>query len=105
VLKSHDLHFRSHLERRYGNPPFEEAQLLTVACQSKLTLSTQIVVSFDINTGVSKEIQPLYVLPMSLLTLDANPAWTQTLQLQFVLANTENNDLCQKLLQIKPLGS
>lgn len=109
IWRSHQLQFRRYLERTYAEPkpPSDDPKrpLLTVACQSKLTLSTQIVVSFDINSGVSREIAPVYVIPMSLLTADVNPAWTQTLQIQFVLANDQNNDLCEKLLQIKPLGA
>ncbi len=109
IWRSHDLQFRRYLERAYLEPKaqndVEQNQLLTVACQSKLTLGTQIVVSFDMNSGVAREVSPVYVLPMSLLTVDVNPSWTQNLQIQFVLHNSQNNDLCEKLLQIKPLGS
>jgi hypothetical protein len=108
LAMSQQLQLRHNLERSYLSKKVEadfKPQLVTVACDSKLTLSTQVVFSFDANTGVSQEISPVYVLPISLLTIDINPSWTQTLQIQFALANTQNNDLCMKMLQIKPLGS
>ena len=82
-----------------------EPLLTSVSCDSQLTLKTQIAIIFDTSAGINPILSNTYIIPISAFAVDVSPAWTETLQIDFSLANSENNDLCEKLLARKPLGS
>lgn len=79
--------------------------LMSVACDSKLSLKTAVAITFDTSAGVNPILSPTYIIPIAGLTLDVSPAWTQTLQIDFFMHNSENGNLCDKLLARKPFGS
>jgi hypothetical protein len=82
-----------------------EGPITSVSCAQKLTLKTAILVVFDTSAGLNPVISSTYLIPISGFTLDVSPDLMNTLQIDFTLQNSENNDLCEKLLARKPLGS
>jgi hypothetical protein len=76
----------------------------SVACMKELQLKTQVVAAFDISAGVNPIFNPAYILPVSGVSLDYNPQNTEFMQMTFTLNNSENQDLCNKLLPRSPIA-
>jgi hypothetical protein len=91
--------------RRVNNESYTPNSLSTVGCALKLTLKTAIALTFDTSAGIDPILSPTYIIPISGFTAELSPAWTQTLQIDFTLENSQNNDLCVKSWAQKPLGS
>ena len=76
----------------------------TAACHKTLTLKTQIALVFDASAG-AQPIVSTYILPISGWTWEINPQLTQTLEIDFAMANQQNQALCNQLLIRNPIGA
>jgi hypothetical protein len=104
-LNPHDYFLRRVGSGTYVDSFGEPRALTTVGCALKLTLKTAIAITFDVSAGINPILSPTYIIPISGFTGEISPAWTQTLQIDFTLQNSQNNNLCVKSWAQKPLGS
>lgn len=82
----------------------DKLRVNTAACQKTLSLKTQFVIAFDATAGINPLLASTYILPVSGESVELTPQLTQYLQIDFTLQNSQNQDLCDKLLIRKALG-
>jgi hypothetical protein len=87
-----------------GDGAYVGDQYFSVACHKTLTLKTQIALVFDASAG-AQPIVSTYILPISGWTWEVNPQVTETLQIDFAMANQQNQALCDQLLTRNPIGA
>jgi hypothetical protein len=75
----------------------------SVACHDQIKLKTQLVMIFDISAGVNPLFASTYILPISGFTGDVSPQFQSSLEIDFMVKNRENNELCSQLVNRKGL--